>query len=91
MAQSMDGKAISQSSRILLSVGDRSVLVREQRLPFHSEPVVGQLSLRAPEGPRLFRRDAASGEERALSVIHRNGRYLINLDRSLGTYWLVLK
>ncbi len=91
MVQSMDGKAIRASSRILLSMGARSTPASEQRLPFYSEPVVGQFSLRAPAGLRLYRRDHATGEERALPVAYRDGRYLINLDGSLKTYWLTLK
>jgi hypothetical protein len=91
MVQSMDGEAISRSGRILLSLGARSVPVQDQRLPFHSEPVLGQLSVRAAQRLRPFRRDPVSGEERPLPSHYRNGRHVISLDRSLATYWLVLK
>ena len=90
MAQSLDGRPLRDSRRILVSLGARAVPAGPQQLPFYAEPVLGQLALRAPEGLRAYRRDAA-GTEQPVPTGYRDGRYQITLDRSLRTYWLTLK
>jgi hypothetical protein len=90
MAQSLDGKPLRDSRRILVSLGARAVPAGPQQLPFYAEPVMGQLALRAPEGLRAYRRDA-NGAEQPVPLAYRDGRYQITLDRSLRTYWLTLK
>ena len=51
--QSLDGKTIAESSRILISLGARSVPQAGNRLPFHSEIVEGKLIIRARKGLKL--------------------------------------
>ena len=89
--QSLDGKPISTAGAILISLGASSVPKAGNQLPFRAEPVLGGLSVRAGMGLRLFRSQVAGKEEIELPAIYENGRYRINLDRDLGTYWLVLK
>jgi Cellulase (glycosyl hydrolase family 5) len=91
MIQSMDGKPIGQARRILISLGARSLPARENSLPFHSEPVLGQIWVRAPAGLHLVRRDPQSGEERPVRGLQAGERYLIRLERDLASYWLLLK
>ena len=45
--QSLDQMNISESRSILISLGARSVPESGNRMPFHSEPVVGHLTIRA--------------------------------------------
>ena len=103
--QSLDGNPIGQSRNIMISLGARSVPKSGNHLPFYSEPVEGELIIRAPAGLKLYTQnrtaeDASpykytknkSAEKRQeISTPYKGGRYLINLDRSLRTYWLVLK
>jgi hypothetical protein len=89
--QSLDGKNIDESRAILVSLGARSVPRSENQLPFYSEPVIGRVMIRANEGLKLYRRNGPAKEEREIPAPYENGRYHINLDRDLGTYWLVLK
>jgi len=89
--QSLDGRPIRDSTQILISLGARSVPESHNRLPFHSEPVEGELSVKAPKGLRLYRSAARGGEMRELPASYRDGRYLIALDKSLRSYWLFLK
>lgn len=182
--QSLDGKPISKSGAILISLGARSVPKAVNQLPFYSEPVTGQIGIRARIGLKPYVKKiqsqtasalntqqqpstvASPSKERSNSIIaditneimnreaklqeqsgnwgpnhpqrvriqneisalrakeeeekrtvsvsavpaatvekrtsapeagqaipfsYHNGRYLINLDRGLGTYWLVLK
>lgn len=103
--QSLDRNPIGKSGAILISLGARSVPKTADRLPFSSEPVVGRIEIRAPRGLRLYKENR-SGKETSpyrysknrpaqgveeVPVPYKDGRYAVVLDRSLGTYWLVLK
>jgi hypothetical protein len=89
--QSLDGKNIDESRAILVSLGARSIPRSENQLPFYSEPVTGRVTIRANEGLKLYKRSGPAKEEHEIPASYENGRYHINLDRGLGTYWLVLK
>ncbi|MDH3347178.1 MAG: cellulase family glycosylhydrolase [Desulfobulbaceae bacterium] len=89
--QSMDGQPISKSERIMISLGARSVPAKGNKLPYYSEPVLGQLYIRAPAGLKLFRSDGRSGKREVVEVGYKDGRYLVELDASLRTYWLFLE
>lgn len=86
-----ENEPISTSHAIMISLGARSVPAPENRLPFHSEPVTGHLSIRAPQGLRLTARLASTKEERQIPAPYIAGCYEITLASNLGTYWLMLK
>ena len=52
--QSLDQANISESRSILISLGARSVPQSGNRMPFHSEPVVGRLTIRATKGTKAL-------------------------------------
>jgi hypothetical protein len=102
--QSLDDKIIGESRAILISLAARSIPQAGNRVPFHSEPVEGQLTIRAPEGLKLYTRNqiAEKREDRsrrasadpdqgeaAASVSYQNGRYQITLPEKSG-HWLFL-
>ena len=89
--QSLDGNPISKSGAILISLGARSVPKSASQLPFYSEPVEVQLSIRAPKRLKLYKEDRSPEKRQEIPAPYKNGRYSINLDRNLRTYWLVLK
>jgi hypothetical protein len=89
--QSLDGNPISKSRNIMISLGARSVPKSANQLPFYSEPVEGQLMIRAPKGLKLHKKKTSSEERHEIPAPYRDGRYLIALDRGLRTYWLILK
>ena len=89
--QSMGNDTIGSARAILISLGARSMPKSEHELPFYSEPVEGQMSIRAPKGLRLFKKYWASDVNHEVPMSYRNGRYLIALDRSLAAHWLVLR
>jgi hypothetical protein len=88
--QSLDEKNISESDTILISLGARSVPKSANELPFYSEPVIGRLTIRASKGLKLYKQRRATKEQQEIAFSY-DGRYQINLDRDLGTYWLLLK
>lgn len=89
--QSLDENLISKSGAILISLGAMSVPKSANQLPFHSEPVEGRLTIRAPKVLKLYKKNKSAEGRREISAPYKDGRYIINLDRNLGTYWLVLK
>ena len=88
--QSLTGKRLGDSSAVLISLGARSEPVSVGRLPYRSEPVEGELSIRAPAGLKLYANVNGRGERREIPTSYRDGRYQVRLDASLGTYWLLL-
>jgi hypothetical protein len=88
--QSLDGAALGKSGDILISLAARSQPEGGKRLPFRSEPVKGQLIVRAQAGMKLYRKGVLQAQQ-ALPVTYREGRYFIDLDNALGSAWMVLK
>jgi hypothetical protein len=102
--QSLDASPIRTSRLILLSLGARSVPKAANELPFYSESVEGEITIRAPAGLRLYPLggSAANGTQnrntkasavakmQGLVVTYRAGQYRIRFSRGLQTYWLML-
>jgi hypothetical protein len=89
--QSLDDKPINQSATILISLGARSVPKTGGQLPFYSEPVEGQLIIRAREGLKLYKRTKTGEQMQQITANYSNGRYSVQLSPTLDTYWLFLK
>ena len=91
VVQSLDDNAIDASDQILISLGSRSVPLPSGEARFSSEPVVGELAIRARKGMKLYPQRGASKDEPGIGIPYEDGRYKITLDPGLGTYWLILK
>ena len=89
--QSLDQANISESHSILISLGARSVPEPGNRMPFHSEPVVGRLTIHARRGLKLYKQLRSASVQQEIPTTYENGQYNISLDQNLGTYWLMLK
>ena len=89
--QSLDGDPISKSGAVLISLGARSVPRSANQLPFYSEPVEGELTVRARKGLKLYARNRSSELGQEIPAPYEDGRYRINLKSSLRTYWLELR
>jgi hypothetical protein len=88
--QSRDGNPIGHSRNIMISAGARSIPRAADSLPFYSEPVQGEILIRAPPGLKLGTWDARTGQVRRLSTAYRDGQYVLALDPSLRSSWLSL-
>jgi hypothetical protein len=88
--QSADGNPIGQSRKIMISLGARSVPRADNSLPFYSEPVEGRILISAPAGLNLRAWDARSGKLLKVNASYRDGRYILTLDRTLRSSWLLL-
>lgn len=88
--QSLDGNPIGQSRKIMISLGARSAPAADDALPFYSEPVEGRILVSAPARLNLRAWDAGARQLRRVAASYRNGRYVLALDRSLRSSWLLL-
>jgi hypothetical protein len=89
--QSLDQGNIGDAHAIQISLGARSIPDPRNPALMRSEPVTGRLTIRAIRGLRLYKQFALSTGHQELPVTYEAGRYQINLDRNLGTYWLQLR
>jgi hypothetical protein len=89
--QSLDDRPIRDSAQLLISLAARSVPKSAHELPFYSEPVEGQLIVKARKGLKLYKRVLPEGEMRQIAAPYKEGRYVIGLDKSLDTHWLFLR
>lgn len=87
--QSIDALPINKSKNLLISLAARSIPETEGQLPFLSEPVEGQLLIKAAKGLKLFKQDF-NQKKQNIPVSYKNGQYVITLDKSMETYWLFL-
>jgi hypothetical protein len=83
--QSLDDAPIAKSKVILISLGARSIPRSAHELPYYSEPVQGELAIRAPKGLTLYQGN------KALPARYVDGAYRVRLERELGTRWLILR
>jgi hypothetical protein len=90
--QSLEDRAIAESEQLLISMAARALHHGGRKGRFHAEPVVGEISIRAPAGLRLYALGGrTSSREREVPVRHEDGRYHVVLDERLRSYWLMLK
>lgn len=88
--QSLDGNPITQSRNIMISLGARSGPQPGTQTPVYSEPVEGTLFIAAPQGLKLHVWDAGAGKMRVVHAPYKKGRYSVQLDKALRSYWLFL-
>lgn len=88
--QSLDGNPLRDSHQIMISIGARSLPKAVNLLPFYSEPVEGRILVSAPPGLHLSAWDARRGKLVRAAASYRDGRYALQLDHSLKSYWLLL-
>ena len=85
IVQSLDDVPINQSRNIVISLAARSIPKSGDELPFLSEPVEGQLRIKANKGLKLIKQ-GASQQGRVISAPYKDGHYLITLDKTCLLY-----
>ena len=88
--QSLDNNPISTANALMISLGARSI-PHGNRTTYHSEPVVGHLTIRAKQGLKFYRRAGDIQMETKIAASYAGGRYRIELGPDMGTYWLLMK
>jgi hypothetical protein len=87
--QSLDQNDISQSRNILISLGSASVPQAGNRTPFRSQPISGELMIRAVDGLKLYAQRGSVSLEVPFS--YELGHYRISLSQTMGSHWLILQ
>ena len=88
--QSLENKAINASRSIFITVMARSIPEIENKLPFLSEPVAGEIVISAPAGLDLFPINRSGGKGAPLNVSYAKGKYTVKLDNKNEAHWFVL-
>jgi hypothetical protein len=107
--QSLDQNRISQSRNILISLGSASVPGYSvpgsgNRTLFRSQPIAGEISIRARQGLKLYAQHvpawrsglnnpnpASEYSRLQVPVSYDKGRYRISLGQNMGFHWLFLQ
>ena len=77
--QSLDDAPINQSKKIFISLAARSIPKTEDQLPFSSEPVEGQLTIKAIRGLKLTKQ-GANQQGKVVPAPYKDGHYTITVS-----------
>jgi hypothetical protein len=82
----------------MISLRARSFPSAGNRIPFHSEPVLGELIVHAPEGLQLYTtkrtadtKNAPVRPQEAIPTLFEDGAYHILLDEQKSGHWPYLR
>ena len=87
---SLDSKPLAESRHMLITAIARVVASPGGKMPLKSEPVRGELAVRAPGGLKLI---PLGGDGRHLEPVpapYADGRYTVKLPTVRGTHWFLL-
>ncbi|HUT90051.1 MAG TPA: hypothetical protein VMY37_11170 [Thermoguttaceae bacterium] len=87
---SLDGKPIGQSRRLLITAIARVVASEGGKMPLLSEPVRGELAIRAPQGLRLIPLAGDGSHLEPIPIDYDGGSYCVTLPAERGTHWFLL-
>jgi Cellulase (glycosyl hydrolase family 5) len=88
--QSLDDKALKNSKHIFITAMARSILLKNNKLPFLSEPVTGTIALSAPSGLTLYPINRLGEREAPMKASYQKGSYQLKFDGSSQSHWYVL-
>lgn len=88
--QSLDGEPLSRSGKIMISMSAQSVPSPGGRLPFVSEPVEGEVRVRAREGLKAYYADR-EGTLHPMPVETTSDGYALRLTPEIRSHWLFLQ
>jgi len=86
--ESLDNAPLAKATGLLISLGARAMSGAGGRVPFHVEPVLGELRVRAVPGLRLYKNINKPVE---LPAPYSQGWYTIRLDDKVRSNWLFLR
>ncbi|MEO6117984.1 MAG: hypothetical protein ABIP37_02820, partial [Methylotenera sp.] len=87
--QSLNEAPINKSKEIIISLAAQSITEENGKMPFSSEPLIGYVIIKAPAGLKLYKHISRQ-KKINIPVSYHNGRYMINLEITLQTYWMSL-
>lgn len=87
---SLDNRPVAQSRRLLITAIARVVASPGGKMPLRSEPVRGEIAVRAPEGLKLIPLAGDGSRLEPAVVPYADGRYTVTLPAERGTHWYLL-
>ena len=87
---SLDGQPIRESQRILITAVARAIAL-EEKLPFHSEPIVGTLKIHAQHGLTPVALARSEDELLPVSFTHEVDSFNLQLNENMRTHWYLLQ
>lgn len=88
--QSLGADPITKADELLISMTAQVKTAIPGRGPYRSEPLTGEIGIRARPGLKLYRMDL-NGEAVPGTTIYRDGRYVIQLRSEEQGHWWVLR
>lgn len=88
--QSLGEQPIPTADELLISLTAQVLPVSPARGSFRSEPVTGEIRIRAKPGLKLYRLDA-NGARRELPLKFEDGVYSVRLDAAAHSHWYTLR
>lgn len=89
--QSLENKAIRESSKLLITVMARSRPKKDNKLPFLSEPVSGEIFISAPKELKLYPIKKTGQLGSPLAFPYLNKQYKITLSENMQTHWFIVQ
>ena len=87
---SLDGEAIGQSRKMLISAVARVLPSAGGKMPLLSEPVRGKIHIAGAGGLKLVPLAGDGNELGASTLPHVDGRYIVELPARAATHWFLL-
>lgn len=89
--QSLVNLPIAESDKIFITLMARSKPAKGNKLPFLSEPVLGDVYITAPIGLRFYPVNKLGGFDAPMTLPYKKGRYVLSLDTDSVFHWGVLQ
>lgn len=88
--QSLDDRDLKNSRHIFITAMARSIPEKNNKLPFLSEPVIGNIVLSAPSGLTLYPINRLGQRDKPLKAEYQKGKYQFKFDEGSQSHWYVL-
>lgn len=88
--QSLDDAAVAQSAKLMISLAAQSTPSPGGRLPYRTEPVEGEIRIRAASGLKAFKADR-DGKLHPMPFEETEQGYVLRLTPDIRTQWLFLQ
>lgn len=89
--QSLENLPIAESSKLFITLMARSKPANGKKLPFISEPVSGEVIIKAPTGLRYYSVNHLGKLEKPLNLPYYKGRYTLTLSSNNKYHWGILQ